>query len=121
MQQHFISYGLIATMENVHTRSVLAASFSPQGNLLASAGKDNTIILWNITAALSGARGEDAVYMLVSGHTDQVNSLQFSPDGCNLSSVSEDWSIKIWKIFNAKGESGHDDFELLAIPTFEDF
>ena len=55
---------------------------------LATAGRDRTIWLWDLT------RGEDVARLL--GHTSYVSSLAFSPDGATLASGSGDATIRLW-------------------------
>ena len=78
--------------------------YSPDGKLIASAGWDKTIKLWN-------AKSGRLVNTL--RHKDGVNSIAFSPDGQTLVSGSEDKTIKIWNIINKpkliKTLTGHTD------------
>jgi hypothetical protein len=61
---------------NGHTDSVLALAFSPNGNLLASAGKDKTVRLWEPTTGESIG--------VLAGHRYIVKALAFTPDGKTL-------------------------------------
>ena len=63
-------------------------AFSPGGRLLASAGSDNTVRLWE---ADSGA----AVRAL-TGHRDLVRSVAFNPDGRLLATASQDGTAQLW-------------------------
>ena len=71
-------------------QGVLALAQSPDGRLLASAGADGTVKLWD---ARSGA----AVATL-QGHTDRVLGLAFSSDGVRLASCSADGSVRLWDV-----------------------
>lgn len=70
------------TMEG-HTDWVWEASFSQDGQVLASASGDQTVKIWGI----------DGVQTL-KGHKSCVHSVSFSPDGQLLASGGED--IKLW-------------------------
>jgi WD40 repeat protein len=55
-----------------HTNSVLALAYSPNGKILASAGVDKNVRLWNPTTGESTA--------VLMGHRFIVKSLAFTPD-----------------------------------------
>lgn len=70
--------------------SVLAAAFSPDGKLLASAGFDAVIRLWNT------ASGEPVAEL--KGHAAEVHAVAFSPDGRLLASAGRPGEIRLWDV-----------------------
>ena len=69
---------------------VRTVKFSPVNNsLIASAGDNNTIKLWNL---------QDDTVRTFRGHNDQINTVAFSPNGQVLVSGSDDWTFKLWNI-----------------------
>ncbi|KAG9389516.1 Protein kinase domain [Carpediemonas membranifera] len=73
-----------------HEDFVFSVTFSPDGTLLASGSRDNTIRLW-------GTRTwECAAHFL--DHNGSVLAVAFSPDGRTLASGSDDDTIKLWSI-----------------------
>ncbi len=74
-----------------HSDGVYAVAYSPDGQLLASGGRDNAILLWDTqTNQLIGAP--------LTGHADYVNSLAFSPNGNTLLSGSSDGTVRHWDV-----------------------
>ncbi len=63
-------------------------SFSPNGRLLASAGWDNTIRLWD---AVDGHE-----VRALTGHSNHVRTVAFSSDGRTLASGGDDGTVRLW-------------------------
>lgn len=70
-----------------HDNSIMSITFSPDGEMIATASKDRTVKLWN--------RQGDLLYTLI-GHDFWVNSVAFSPNGETIATASEDGTIKLW-------------------------
>jgi len=76
--------------------------FSPDGNILASAGFDGSIRLWSIHT------GKLLNHML---HDNSVNTVNFSPSGKQLVSASSDKTARIWEVDSGRElrRLSHDD------------
>lgn len=70
-----------------HSNTVAGVSFSPDGQMLASASADGTV-------KLSNRSGREI--KTLRGHTAEVYSAIFSPDGQTLASASADGTVKLW-------------------------
>jgi RNA polymerase sigma factor (sigma-70 family) len=63
-----------------HVGAVLCIAFSPDGETVATGGRDRTVRLWE---AASGTELKK-----LTGHTEAVTELRFSPDGKHLASAA---------------------------------
>ncbi len=73
-----------------HTGQALSVTFSKDGKLLATAGKDRTVRLWDVETGQSVRN--------FHGHLDEVTGVAFHPDGQQLVSVSADQSVRVWQL-----------------------
>lgn len=74
-------------------RKILDIAVSQRNDLIATAGSDSTVKLWNIDGQL---------IKTFMGHTGKVNEVNFAPNGKQLVSASSDSTIRVWDI--EKGE-----------------
>ena len=70
-----------------HESYINIATFSPDGEIIASGSNDNTIKLWDREGKLTKT---------LSNHTDSVSSISFSQDGKLFASGSYDITVKLW-------------------------
>ena len=85
------SFAQEATSLN-HGSPVHSVAFSPvDASLIASAGEDGTIKLWNLWSDTGTT---------LRGHNAQVNSVAFSSNGALLASGSDDHECKLWDVQN---------------------
>jgi WD40 repeat protein len=84
-----------------HTLDITSLSFSPDGKTLASASRDQTIILWDVASG-QPRRTLDLSYIRVRAPEEKI-LMAFSPDGKVLASGAVDGSIMLWDA--ASGQS----------------
>ena len=68
--------------------TIHAVAFSPDGKLLATAGANNEIALWEMPSLKQSC--------CCRGHQGEVRSLDFAPDGKQLVSASMDKTVRVW-------------------------
>ena len=71
-----------------HSRLAAFLAWSPDGALLASAGFDHIVYLWNPC--------DGSLLHSLSAHTGNVTSLAWSPDGALLASGAVDNTVRLW-------------------------
>lgn len=75
-----------------HTAEVLASAADASSRVLATAGSDKTVRLWDI----SNPQNVTELGTL-TGHTDVVNAVAFGPDG-TLATAGNDKSVRLWDV-----------------------
>ncbi len=73
---------------SAHRGAVRSLVFTPSGAVLASAGTDGRICLWDAAAGTLLHTLED--------HTQQIWQLAFTPDGLHLLSAGDDGTLRVW-------------------------
>ncbi|MBI2948830.1 MAG: protein kinase [Verrucomicrobia bacterium] len=77
-----------------HAGAIRTLAFSPNNQLLATAGVDQIIRLWSVPS------GEMAATRV--GHSDEISGLAFFPDGQRLVSASRDGTVRLWSTAASK-------------------
>jgi mono/diheme cytochrome c family protein len=97
-----------------HRDVLYAATFSPDGKMIATAGYDRVIKLWD-------SRSGEALRSMV-GHNGAIYDLAFSPDGKVLISGCADETVKLWSVATGKrlNTLGQPEGEVLAIDVSGD-
>lgn len=80
-----------------HDGAVTQTAFTPDGRLLATAGHDGTVMLWDVASGTPVRQ--------LAGHTSAISDVEFSPDGQRLATSSADAAVLIWDV--ATGRALH--------------
>jgi WD40 repeat protein len=86
-----------------HKLEVLCVAFSPDGETLASAGRDDTIKLWEVKT--------ERLTATLKGHSGEIWCVTFSPDGKMLASAGPK-TVRVWDAKSGKNTAtcrGHTD------------
>jgi WD40 repeat protein/serine/threonine protein kinase len=73
-----------------HETEVSDATFSPDGNRIASADCGGTVLFWTTADSVSMAT--------IKAHDDLIHRIAFSPDGGVLATASQDRTVRLWDI-----------------------
>ena len=91
---HDYRSGNVVALLQGHTNKIVALAFAPNGRWLASAGKDNTVRIWDLTS-LQGPRLTRPP-LLLQDHTNYIYDLAWSASGDRLASASYDYTVGLW-------------------------
>lgn len=78
-----------------HKDSVTSIAFSPDGKLLATGGRDNTITVWDVERMRT-------LREPLRGHENWITNLRFSRNGKTLISTSLDKRIMLWDLSSSE-------------------
>ena len=81
------------SVQTGHSSTINKVIFSPDDQLVVTAGADHKIVVWDIVTGKQ--------YGVFLGHKKSVTDIAFSHDGKQLYSVSTDSTLKIWD-FNSE-------------------
>lgn len=92
----FVTYSqdVRLSVQTGHSSTINKVIFSPNDQLVVTAGADHKIVVWDIVTGKQ--------YGVFLGHKKAVTDIAFSKDGKQLYSVSTDSTLKIWDFRSEK-------------------
>ncbi len=84
-----LSTGTVAAKQAAHQDSVAAVAWSPDGSLVASAGKDRRVAFWRVSQPRAVATRK---------LSQVVNLIAFAPDGKTVATGGIDRAVKLWDV-----------------------
>lgn len=91
-----------------HTDEVWRIEWSPNGNLLASASKDKSAVIWQLKTPSEGNGKQYSIVPLhhLKGHAGAVDALAWSPDGLTLVTASL-MRVYVWDVKTGNQKNSH--------------
>jgi len=83
----------LAVAQMTHDYPIVAVTFSPDEQYLATASLDGTARVWEVISGGEIAR---------MTHDQEINGIGFSPDGKYLATASDDHTARVWEIISAQ-------------------
>ncbi|PKY03106.1 WD40 repeat-like protein [Aspergillus campestris IBT 28561] len=77
-----------------HLRGVSAVKFSPDASMIASAGADAAVKVWDTRTG--------RLINTFEGHLAGISTISWSPDGATIASGSDDKTIRLWNVLTGK-------------------
>jgi WD40 repeat protein len=90
---HNVNFARSDLTKSVFTETlgnILSATFSPDGQLLATCDTDCQIRLWQVKTG--------KLLAICRGHNNWVRSVTFSPDSQVLASAGADYTVRLWNV-----------------------
>ena len=87
--------GIITASWTAHADTIFDVAVSPDGKLLATAGADRLVKLWDLETHKELAKLE--------GHTAPILTLAFDEKGTQLASGGADFQLKVWDVKTHEG------------------
>ncbi len=87
-------YQLETVIKKGHAGAVKSAAFSPDGKFIATAGRDKTAKIWEISTGRE--------IRTFTGHNGRLICVSFSPDGTMLATGAADSKVKLWETATGK-------------------